>query len=94
MAVLVAGTCPVGVGVTHLQGIPCPKSRTLEGRKELLSVGSLSWDMPLPSLGTEPRDIGQAAGREITEKASVSSLWVTGLITDSAHRFFLLRDLV
>lgn len=61
-----------------------PLSRTLGGWKELLSVGSLSWDMCLPRLGTEPRDIGQAAGREVIEEASVSSLWVTGLLTASS----------
>lgn len=40
--------------------------------------------MCLPRLGTEPGDVGQAAGREVIEEASVSSLRITGLLTASS----------
>lgn len=46
--------------------------------------------MCLPSLGTEPGDIGQAAGREVIEEAS--NVLTVGHW--SAHCFFLLCDLV
>lgn len=40
--------------------------------------------MCLQRLGTEPGDIVEAAGREVIEEASMSSLWVTGLLTASS----------
>lgn len=75
-------------------GYLLPHSKTLEEWKELLSVGLLSWDISLPRLGREPGDIDQATAREVIEVASVSLLWVTGLITNSTHHFCLLCDLL